>query len=144
MSRGLDAQTAVDLRRRNGGRVVGKIHVAGPDPDERRRQRRLGDTDDVPGLLAALDVEDDLVAHMNVGLVRERVGVQHDRALVVWAEPASLDHDRPEQAGTPGWRVELEARAFAAVRTNNTRVAATPVLRCRDAPYIHRLALDGC
>src|SRR4051794_20285167 len=143
MLRGLDAQTAVDLRRRNDGRVVGEVHIAGPDPDERGRQRRLGDADDAPGRLTALDVEHDLVAHADVRLIRQHVGVQHDRALIIRAEPASLDDGGPEQAGSPGWRVELEAGAFTPIRTNTARVAATPELRCRDARYSHRLALDG-
>src|SRR3954471_15302165 len=136
----LDAQTAVDLRRGNGIRKIGKVDVPRPNSDERGGKRRLGNADNVPARLAALHVQDDVVAYSDVRLVLEHIGVEYDRAHIIRAEPATLEHDGPEKIGSGRWRIELETRALRPIRMHSPRITDAPTLSCRNSPDVHRLA----
>src|SRR4051812_35880073 len=130
----LDAQTAVDLRRGNGIREIGEVDVPRPNSDERCGKRCLGNSDNVPACLTAFHVEDDVVAYSDVRLVLEHIGVEYDRAHIIRAEPATLEHDGPEKIGSGRGRIELETRGLRPLRMHSPRIADAPKLNCRDSP----------
>src|SRR4051794_18960326 len=115
----LDAQIVVVFR---GGNAIGEIaRVAEPGPNstDGGGKRCLGNSDNVPACLTAFHVEDDVVAYSDVRLVLEHIGVEYDRAHVIRAEPATLEHDGPEKIGSGRWRIELETRALRPIRMHS-------------------------
>ena len=97
------------------------------------RQRPAHHAYDLPGGLVATDLQDQLVAHLQIRLCRQKVGAHHQGVLVAGQEPSPCHQRRVDHLAVRGRGIDPDIGAIAAVGADAVASGATPPLHARDA-----------